>query len=158
MNQFSVEGGADIGALSVILSNDRRHVALVAHTTKEIVNIDQVAADKRQAGIDLQRCVSEILLLHFANCVTDEKSRLANDLCRTDYDVMTYATAALADIYQLPDHPWSEIIATPEWHHAALLSIGNMMATVLHTERLWFAEDHPDNASAINYKRKFFGE
>jgi hypothetical protein len=158
MNGFSAVGGASVGSPMVLISKGRQHSIddLTNMTVDQIIDVQNVAPERVIEAESLKFSVGSVLHKHFVSCITNEARGLVinENHCANDYEIRTYVDTAITEI-QIMDHSWTDHIRSQEWRDAAAMVIGNMMATALHVERLWFIEDHPENPAAKQYRKKF---
>ena len=161
MTQLTAESATQVGDIKYMLTNGRNHNLFdwSVMTAKEIFNISELSSEKRDEARRIQGKIAMVLFEVFAEALKDEKRYLRSyeDQCLRSYDIEMHVLNALAEIDKIEKHSWSDVVSSKEWFHAAMQTIGNMMATLVHIERLWFADDHPENVSAQQYKMKFHG-
>lgn len=110
---------------------------------------------------ELQHQITGALIPHFAHVIAGEAENLANfvDHCDTGLTrVLPIAEVVLQELQALAvGTPWENKLAAAEWATAALNTIASHLATAIHAERLWFADHHPDNVSAVAYRTRSNG-
>lgn len=147
-----VNSNGEIGDAIVVVSHGRSHD--FEHWAKLTADRIIQMPDKTDLRVlRNQLLISEAIVSHFIDCIDNEQiSLIGNSLrCSASYDVSHYVDNAVESMKKVLPLQDSEI------YNRARYEIGSMMVTVVNIERLWFADDNPDNSSARNYKFRMTG-
>lgn len=123
-------------------------------TATQMLDISTLSGEKRKIGADIQQKIKDILRPHFET----NKSQIEYDLqnpyhCDNEISVAFRTLVAAKDIFEmeLPD-----IVEIGD-KHEIMQVIGSQLTTYEHVERLLFADAHPENESAVAYRKKHLG-
>lgn len=137
--------------LATLASSGGNHSASDwAHATTSIIfqSENPSANEVRQHIIDaLEFSYSEIISMERA-LLTDDPEH-----CAKPYDIGFFADVS-ASLCQNAAKDTSFVLSD-EWKDAAFQTIGDHFATAVHIERLLYADQHPENPTAVAYRARF---
>jgi hypothetical protein len=130
-------------------------------TAEQIFDIGTgVAGDRLIQAQKFQLIIAEALMPHYEKAQTAERSKLAED---SNYifaapDGAAYADEAVKAIVAASQNtPWQAHFAKADVQEAARIVIADHFHTSQHSERLWFADRHPENEVAQSFKAAYCG-
>jgi hypothetical protein len=117
-----------------------------------------LVGDHLIAAQRFQLDLAEALVPHHAAVASMEKDKLASvdDHSATSYELAEHPADVVKHVSQLAKGtPWEAHFADPEVLKAVLDVVQDHFASSLHVERLFYADNHPDNAAAQAYAKSF---
>lgn len=148
--------------VSILLSHTGSHSAddWAMATASEIFNTESIQDGRKLAAQQAKLGIASALSGFYQAVMEIERECLASDPghCDRPIDASDHAYAAVKMITTgVSGHPWEDKLKSDEWQHHARITIIDHMQTAQHVERLWHADNNPDNQSATAYKARYTG-
>lgn len=128
-------------------------------TAEEIFQPDpSMSPERLTEAKQLQLDIAAILKPLHELVIQGERMSLAqdDDHCDSIKEVGDIAQYGADEIAQAAiASPWANVLRSDDWKAEALKVIRNHMQTAQHVERLWFADQNPENISARTYKARY---
>lgn len=122
---------------------------------------DAIAAERLIEAKKLQLGIAMALMPLFVSVMEKERAALSIVVNYCDSEVSMEHAEVISVVKNMAalagKSPWAALIASEEWQSQAVLLVSQFLTDVMHIERLWHADQNPDNASAVAYKAKFHG-
>lgn len=129
-------------------------------TAETIFDISEIKLDDNKLipAKKLQALIAEVLVPHHNKVQTTERENLRADRSHvlTPYSAKNYVDDAINEIIALSiNSPWQIHFSKSDVQAAVKQVITEHMITSQHIERLWHADQNPDNEIAQQYKLRF---
>lgn len=147
--------------VSFLASHDGPHSAeqWAGITAQTIFQVDPALSGARlNEALKTSKDIHETIVDHYADLQNAERASLAADPSHSSNPLIARVGTAAKDLvealsWSAVQTPWEDMLHSVGWVEAALREVTNHMLTILHIERLWHADKHPENQAAQSYKR-----